>query len=119
MVDSSAKPPQQTSKHQKLSRTNRNYAENLRSLQVSVNQSPSINQSSLKTICSVSLDPDEDIPDPNLYVGFLNFLDNDLTSEERNNFFNRTLKCIVKRALSLKQWKPRGGLHFSLQQQRK
>lgn len=67
---------------------------------------------------SISLDPEEDITDPNLFVDFLHFLDKDLTSEERNNFLNNTLKNIITRASNLKQWKPRDGLHFSLQQQR-
>ncbi|KRT79940.1 hypothetical protein AMK59_6474, partial [Oryctes borbonicus] len=68
-------------------------------------------------MCNVSLDPDEDLPDPEQFIGLLNFLDNDLTSEERSNFLNRTLPNIIKRALSLKQLKPKDGLHFSLQQQ--
>ncbi|XP_018336624.1 uncharacterized protein LOC108745068 isoform X2 [Agrilus planipennis] len=66
---------------------------------------------------SVSLDPDEEISEPEIFVGLLNFLDNDLTSEERCNFFNKTLPNMINRALNLKKWKPRGGLHFSLQQQ--
>jgi poly(ADP-ribose) glycohydrolase len=69
-------------------------------------------------IFSVSLDPEEDTTDPDTFVGFLNFLDNDLTSEERSNFLNKTLPSIVKRALKLKENKPKDGLHFSLQQQR-
>jgi poly(ADP-ribose) glycohydrolase len=68
-------------------------------------------------ICNVSLDPEEDTTDPDTFVGFLNFLDNDLTSEERSNFLNKTLPSIVKRALKLKENKPKDGLHFSLQQQ--
>jgi poly(ADP-ribose) glycohydrolase len=68
-------------------------------------------------IFSVSLDPEEDTTDPDTFVGFLNFLDNDLTSEERSNFLNKTLPSIVKRALKLKENKPKDGLHFSLQQQ--
>lgn len=112
-----SKPPYQTPKHQKFFRINRRNAKNPRPLQVS-RRPPNQHQSPFNSFCSISLDPDEDIPDPNLFVGFLNFLDNDLTSEERNNFFNNTLKIITQRALNLKQWKPRGGLHFSLQQQR-
>lgn len=68
---------------------------------------------------SVSLDPDEDLPDPEQFIGLLNFLDNDLTCEERCNFLSKTLPNVIKRALSLKQLKPKDGLHFSLQQQRK
>lgn len=64
------------------------------------------------------MDPDEeDISDPELFVELLNFLDNEMTSEERSNFLNNTLQNIVNRALNLKRWKPRNGLHFSLQQQ--
>lgn len=67
----------------------------------------------------MSLDPDEDIADPHLFIGLLNFLDNDLNNEERSNFLNKTLPNVVRRALALKEYKPKGGLHFSLQQQRK
>lgn len=67
---------------------------------------------------SISLDPDEDLPDPEQFVGLMNFLDNELTSEERSNFLNKTLPNMIKRALNLKQLKPKDGLHFSLQQQR-
>ncbi|KAK9703626.1 Poly (ADP-ribose) glycohydrolase (PARG) [Popillia japonica] len=68
-------------------------------------------------MCNVSLDPDEDLPDPEQFIGLLNFLDNDLTCEERCNFLSKTLPNVIKRALSLKQLKPKDGLHFSLQQQ--
>lgn len=68
---------------------------------------------------SVSLDPDEDISDPNQFVGLSNFIDNELTSEERTIFFSRTLPSIANRALKIKHLKPKTGLHFSLQQQRK
>lgn len=70
-------------------------------------------------IFSVSLDPDEDIVDPQQFVGLLNFLDNDLTCEERGIFFNKTLPCMINRALKIKELRPKNGLHFSLQQQRK
>ncbi|GLV39189.1 Poly(ADP-ribose) glycohydrolase [Carabus blaptoides fortunei] len=69
-------------------------------------------------LCNISLDPDdEERRDPDLFIGLLNFLDNDLTCDERSNFLTKTLPNIVNRALQLKQWKPGGGLHFSLQQQ--
>ncbi|KAJ8971140.1 hypothetical protein NQ314_000872 [Rhamnusium bicolor] len=68
-------------------------------------------------MCNVSLDPDEEIVDPQHFVGLLNFLDNDLTSEERSIFLNKTLPNIVSRALRIKELRPKGGLHFSLQQQ--
>lgn len=71
-------------------------------------------------LSSISLDPDdEEIRDPDLFIGLLNFLDNDLTCEERSNFMTKTLPNMINRALNLKQWKPGGGLHFSLQQQSK
>ncbi|XP_019867161.2 uncharacterized protein LOC109596122 isoform X2 [Aethina tumida] len=68
-------------------------------------------------MCNVSLDPDDDLTDPQQFTGLLNFLDNDFTNEERSNFLNKTLPNIVKHALLLKEKKPNGGLHFSLQQQ--
>lgn len=67
---------------------------------------------------SVSLDPDEDTVDPQQFVGFLNFLDNDLSSEERSIFLSKTLPNMVNRALRIKELRPKRGLHFSLQQQR-
>ncbi|XP_045470669.1 uncharacterized protein LOC123677958 isoform X2 [Harmonia axyridis] len=65
----------------------------------------------------ISLDPDDENSEPNLFQGLKEFLENDLSNEERNNFFNRTLPNMVNRALKLKEYKPKGGLHFSLQQQ--
>lgn len=65
----------------------------------------------------MSLDPDEDDTDPNLFVGLLNYLDNDLTINERDHFLENTLQNLIKCALKLKECKPNGGLHFSLQQQ--
>lgn len=67
----------------------------------------------------MSLDPDEEVADPQQFVGLSNFLDNELTSEERSVFFNKILPTIVNRALRIKELKPKNGLHFSLQQQRK
>ena len=66
---------------------------------------------------SVSLDPDEDLPDPEQFIGLLNFLDNDINNDERSDFLRKTLPNIIKVALRLKELKPTGGLHFSLQQQ--
>ncbi|KAL1491111.1 hypothetical protein ABEB36_011755 [Hypothenemus hampei] len=68
-------------------------------------------------MCNISLDPDDDTSDPNQFQGLLDFLENDTSPEERNNFFNKTLPNIVKRALMIKELRPRRGLHFSLQQQ--
>ncbi|CAH1954116.1 unnamed protein product [Acanthoscelides obtectus] len=68
-------------------------------------------------MCNISLDPDEEEVDPQQFVGLQNFLDNDLNMEERDTFLKRTLPAIVKRALKIKDLKPKGGLRFSLQQQ--
>ncbi|CAG9854201.1 unnamed protein product [Phyllotreta striolata] len=68
-------------------------------------------------MCNVSLEPDEEIPDPQQFEGFMNFLDNDLTNEERSVFFSKTLPNIVTRALKIKDCRPKSGLRFSLQQQ--
>lgn len=68
---------------------------------------------------SVSLDPDEEISDPQQFFGLKNFLDNELTTEEREIFFNKTLPSMANRALKIKDLRPKTGLHFSLQQQRK
>ncbi|XP_077293936.1 uncharacterized protein LOC143916623 isoform X2 [Arctopsyche grandis] len=68
-------------------------------------------------MCNISLDPDEDEKDPNLFDGLYDFLENDLTNEERTHFMEHTLPSIVRRALHLKHWKPATGLVFSLQQQ--
>ncbi|XP_044751105.1 uncharacterized protein LOC123311286 isoform X2 [Coccinella septempunctata] len=68
-------------------------------------------------LCNISLDPDDENPEPDLFKGFKTFLENDLKEEERKNFFNRTLPSMVNRALKMKECKPKGGLHFSLQQQ--
>ncbi|CAH1183134.1 unnamed protein product [Phaedon cochleariae] len=68
-------------------------------------------------MCNVSLEPDEETVDPKQFTRFQNFLDNDLTNAERNVFFSKTLPNMVSRALQLKELRPRGGLHFSLQQQ--
>lgn len=76
-------------------------------------------QNSFAIAFSISLDPDEEIVDPQQFIGLLNFLDNELTSEERSVFFSTTLPCIVNRAMKIKDLRPKTGLHFSLQQQGK
>jgi hypothetical protein len=64
------------------------------------------------------LDPDdEDKPDLTVFGGLEMFLDSDLTEEERSHFLEVTTPSMVHKALQLKQLKPAGGLHFSLQQQ--
>ncbi|XP_066257056.1 uncharacterized protein [Euwallacea similis] len=68
-------------------------------------------------MCNVSLDPEDDTVDPDHFLGFLYFLHKDMTCEERGNFLNKTLPNIVRRALMIKELRPRSGIHFSLQQQ--
>ncbi|XP_031346955.1 uncharacterized protein LOC116173569 isoform X1 [Photinus pyralis] len=69
-------------------------------------------------LCNISIDPDdEERIERETFADLAEFLDNDLTPEEKTNFFNNTLPNIVNRAMNLKKWKPKRGLHFSLQQQ--
>lgn len=69
-------------------------------------------------VCSIGLDPDdEDKPDLTVFGGLEMFLDSDMTEEERSHFLEVTTPSMVHKALQLKQLKPAGGLHFSLQQQ--
>lgn len=118
MVAFNTKASHQIIEHQEHLRTDRRNAESPRIVQVS--QCTHLVLHNQLTCCSISLDPDdEDSADNQLFIGLLNFLDNDLTIEERSNFLNKTLQNMVNRALELKKHKPRGGLHFSLQQQRK
>lgn len=67
--------------------------------------------------CSISLDPDEDEQDPDLFVGFAKFIDEDLGPGEREQMFIKTIPKIVERAKALRNTKPPQGLYFSLQQQ--
>ncbi|XP_026670453.1 uncharacterized protein LOC108626129 isoform X2 [Ceratina calcarata] len=66
---------------------------------------------------SISLDPDEDMQDPELFSGLAAFLDTDLDSTERDQVFTKTIPRMVERAKALRSCKPLLGLHFSLQQQ--
>ncbi|KAG6796010.1 hypothetical protein HZU73_08649 [Apis mellifera caucasica] len=66
---------------------------------------------------SISLDPEEDIQDPELFSGLATFLDTDLDSTEQNQIFVNTIPRMVERAKALRSCKPPQGLHFSLQQQ--
>jgi hypothetical protein len=69
-------------------------------------------------VCSIGLDPDdEDKPDLTVFGGLEMFLDSDMTEDERSHFLEVTTPSMVHKALQLKQLKPAGGLHFSLQQQ--
>ncbi|KAK7864330.1 hypothetical protein R5R35_009174 [Gryllus longicercus] len=71
----------------------------------------------IHSMCNISLDPDEEAPDPALFQALERFLEEDLTPEERRHFLEKTSPAMVQRALQLKSLKPPGGLHFSLQQQ--
>ncbi|CAK9832118.1 Poly(ADP-ribose) glycohydrolase [Anthophora retusa] len=71
----------------------------------------------LHDMCNISLDPDEDIPDPELFTGLGTFLDNDLDATERNQILTNTIPRMVERAKALRLCKPPQGLHYSLQQQ--
>ncbi|CAL7942886.1 unnamed protein product [Xylocopa violacea] len=66
---------------------------------------------------SISLDPEEDVQDVELFCGLGTFLDNDLDSTERDQIFLKTIPRMVERAKALRSCKPPQGLHFSLQQQ--
>ncbi|XP_043592405.1 uncharacterized protein LOC122572010 isoform X1 [Bombus pyrosoma] len=66
---------------------------------------------------SISLDPEEDVQDPELFSGLATFLDTDLDFTERDQIFINTIPRIVERAKALRSCKPPQGLHFSLQQQ--
>ncbi|XP_068628369.1 uncharacterized protein [Battus philenor] len=68
-------------------------------------------------MCNIGIDPDDDIKDPDLMKGLEQFLDEELTDEERRNFLDNTIRIMVNRALHLKRWRPPKGLMFSLQQQ--
>ncbi|KAI5714589.1 hypothetical protein M8J77_002142 [Diaphorina citri] len=69
-------------------------------------------------LCNVSLDIDEDETDQgDLFTPLAEFLSTDLTREELDHFFKKTLKVLVRKALDLKHVKPVNGLQFSLQQQ--
>ncbi|KAJ8687151.1 hypothetical protein QAD02_022945 [Eretmocerus hayati] len=68
-------------------------------------------------MCNISLDPDEDSQEPDLFVGLAHYLDKDLSQAEREHVFTKTIPSMVTRAKTLKSHKPPHGLHFSLQQQ--
>ncbi|XP_043521098.1 uncharacterized protein LOC122534487 isoform X5 [Frieseomelitta varia] len=71
----------------------------------------------LHDMCNISLDPEEDVQDPELFSGLATFLDNDLDTTERDQIFVNTIPRMVERAKALRSCKPPQGLHFSLQQQ--
>ncbi|XP_011496990.1 PREDICTED: uncharacterized protein LOC105361492 [Ceratosolen solmsi marchali] len=64
-----------------------------------------------------NLDPEEDLKEPDLFIGLVNYLEKELNSTERNHIFTKTIPYMVNRAKILKIHKPPQGLYFSLQQQ--
>ncbi|XP_078039059.1 uncharacterized protein LOC144471154 isoform X2 [Augochlora pura] len=66
---------------------------------------------------SISLDPEEDSQDPELFSELATFLNKDLDSAEREHVLTKTIPRMVDRAKALRSCKPPHGLHFSLQQQ--
>ncbi|XP_031787310.1 uncharacterized protein LOC100122895 isoform X3 [Nasonia vitripennis] len=71
----------------------------------------------LHDMCNISLDPEEDIQEPDLFVGLARYLDEDLSSTEREHVLTKSIPRIASQAKALKTHKPPQGLHFSLQQQ--
>ncbi|XP_067014463.2 uncharacterized protein [Anabrus simplex] len=71
----------------------------------------------IHNMCNISLDPDEETPDPTMFSELETFLEKELQPEERRHFLEHTTPAMVQRALQLKQFKPPSGLRFSLQQQ--
>ncbi|KMQ90466.1 polyadp-ribose glycohydrolase [Lasius niger] len=71
----------------------------------------------LHDMCNISLDPEEDMQDADLFSMLGTFLNKDLEPAEREQVFTKTIPRIVERAKDLKGTKPPQGLHFSLQQQ--
>lgn len=51
--------------------------------------------------------------------GLEQFLNEEISDEDRRNFLDNTIRIMVNRALHLKKWRPPKGLIFSLQQQSK
>ncbi|XP_078039058.1 uncharacterized protein LOC144471154 isoform X1 [Augochlora pura] len=71
----------------------------------------------LHDMCNISLDPEEDSQDPELFSELATFLNKDLDSAEREHVLTKTIPRMVDRAKALRSCKPPHGLHFSLQQQ--
>nr|XP_014283182.1 uncharacterized protein LOC106685156 isoform X3 [Halyomorpha halys] len=71
----------------------------------------------IHNMCNVGLEPEEiETSVEDVFSGLKDFLNNDLSDEERLGFYNFTLPCIAQRALDLKRLRPPSGLKFSLQQ---
>ncbi|GLG92694.1 Poly(ADP-ribose) glycohydrolase [Gryllus bimaculatus] len=55
----------------------------------------------IHSMCNISLDPDEEAPDPALFQALERFLEEDLTPEERRHFLEKTSPAMV---MSSKDW---------------
>jgi hypothetical protein len=67
---------------------------------------------------SVGLDPDEpEFFDPEQFSKLSWFLDKECDANEREDILSKSIPCMAAYALKLKEFKPPGGVHFSLQQQ--
>jgi hypothetical protein len=67
---------------------------------------------------SVGLDPDEpEFFDPEQFNKLSWFLDKECDASEREDILSKCIPCMALYALKLKEFKPPGGVHFSLQQQ--
>ncbi|CAB3359259.1 Hypothetical predicted protein [Cloeon dipterum] len=73
---------------------------------------------SIHALCNVGLDPDEpDTVDPEQFTKLSWFLEKECDEYEREEILSKSIPCMVKYALKLKELKPANGVHFSLQQQ--
>uniref|UniRef100_A0A336LHU1 poly(ADP-ribose) glycohydrolase n=1 Tax=Culicoides sonorensis TaxID=179676 RepID=A0A336LHU1_CULSO len=75
------------------------------------------NMLKIHDLCNVSLDPDEEERDAHLFDGLKNFVEGDLSADEKTHFVTQTVKTIAQHAKNLKTLRPPRGLSFSLQQQ--
>lgn len=66
--------------------------------------------------CNISVDPEEDHFDTEVFDGLKNFIQNDMDEKERDHFIKHTLKILCRYAKNLKHYRPPNGLSFSLQQ---
>lgn len=66
----------------------------------------------------MGLDPDEpEFFDPEQFSKLSWFLDKECDDSEQEDILSKCIPCMAKYALKLKEFKPPGGVHFSLQQQ--
>ncbi|XP_053600912.1 uncharacterized protein LOC128669814 isoform X1 [Plodia interpunctella] len=75
------------------------------------------NMLKIHDMCNIGIDPDDDVKDPDLMKGLEQFLEEEMSENERIHFLDNTIRIMVNRALHLKRWRPPKGLMFSLQQQ--